>query len=185
MTLIPELVWNFVAYSAATMIIVSLFLPKYRNLIFLVTAVVLAVYSGYFLQNKIFMSLQFIIAFSAFLAMRREVTFRSVKETSHTFFDGCAIASVAFIVFIYLIATGVVNDLWSYVGIFGLLGIAFGLVIIPEIKFGFIIMAVSGGLLAIYAFVTDATVFVFLNAFFAAANAGIYVRRRLDDIEII
>ena len=73
------------------------------------------------------------------------------------------------LVCLFLVFGGNIADTWSAVGAFGLLGIVYGMLCLPN-SAGFILMAGGGVLLVVYGFVVEAWVFFLLNIFFAVSN---------------
>lgn len=151
--------WNTVGYLALIIIIIGVFSERYRNILITVGAGVLAYYAGIFLHNPMFATLQALIVFSGLLSItgtpKRPAMFIMIALTAAAY--------------LFLITDGAIVDAWTFMGSLGLLGIAFGLIILPK-HYGFILMAVGGTLLVIYAFAVAAWVFFFLNIFFIIAN---------------
>ncbi|OGZ12431.1 MAG: hypothetical protein A2942_02335 [Candidatus Lloydbacteria bacterium RIFCSPLOWO2_01_FULL_50_20] len=73
-----------------------------------------------------------------------------------------ALMSLTTLAYFLLAMNGAIADEWSLMGSFGFLGIAFGLAALPK-KFGFLLLAIGGALLTIYAFHVSAWVFFTLN----------------------
>lgn len=151
--------WNVISYLAFIMIIVGVFYERYRNWLITMGAIALAIYAAAFLQNTLLTTLQIVITISGVLQLC-QVSRNSAMRTM----IGCTIAAYLFLIF-----KNAVADIWSFIGSLGLLGIAFGLTILPK-RCGFLIMATGGLLLVAYSFVIGAWVFFFLNIFFFIAN---------------
>lgn len=151
--------WNAVSYLAFIAIIIGVFWERYRNWLITIGAIALAIYAAAFLQNTLLTTLQIVITVSGILQLCR-VSRKSAMLTM----IGCTIAA-----YLFLILKNAVADIWSFVGSLGLLGIAFGLTILPK-RYGFLVMAAGGLLLVVYSFIIGAWVFFFLNIFFFVAN---------------
>ncbi|MDO8743245.1 MAG: hypothetical protein Q7J30_01645 [Candidatus Azambacteria bacterium] len=156
---IPDDLWNAVSYLAFIMIIVGIFWQRCRNWLITMGAIALAVYAAIFLQNTLLTTLQIVIAISGILQLCRVS-----RKIAMRVMIGCTIAAYLFLIFENTIA-----DDWSFIGSLGLLGIAFGLTMLPK-RYGFLVMAAGGLLLIGYSFVIGAWVFFFLNIFFFIAN---------------
>ncbi len=158
-TSLASSLWNTISYLAFIAIITGVFWERCRNWLITMGAIVLAVYAAIFLQNTLLTTLQIVIAISGILQLCR-VSRSSAMLTM----IGCTIVAYLFLIF----ENAIVDD-WSFVGSFGLLGIALGLTILPK-RDGFLVMAAGGLLLIGYSFVIGAWVFFFLNIFFFIAN---------------
>jgi len=152
-------IWNSVGYIAFVIIIVGVFSERYRNLFITTGAFVLAVYAKVFLHNALFTVLQSLIVVSGIL---------NWTKIQKKFSVGIMLC-ITVVAYIFLIVGNHITNVWALIGSVGLLGIAFGLIILPK-SLGFIFMAVAGALLVIYAFAVEAWVFFLLNIFFAFAN---------------
>lgn len=159
-TTLTSSAWNAVAYIAFIGIIIGVSSERYRNLLFTVGAFVLALYASIFLHNQLFATLQMVIVVSGFLQL--------LKFSDSRFSIGL-LSLFTLASYLNLTLNGVVSEIWSFIGSLGLLGIAFGLVVLPK-RFGFLIMTMGGIFLVIYAFTVSAWVFFFLNIFFAIVN---------------
>lgn len=151
--------WNAVAYAAFVGIITGVFWERYRNLLITFGAAILALYSGIFFHNTLFTVLQLLIVVSGLLQL----------VNAHKRFAMITMVTFTITAYAFLALSGIITDTWTLMGSFGLLGIAFGLVILPK-HYGFIVMSVGGILLIFYGFAVEAWVFFFLNIFFAVAN---------------
>ena len=151
--------WNAASYLAFIAIIIGVFWERYRNWLITLGAAVLGIYAAAFLQNTLLAILQTVIVFSGILQLfktpRRSAMFVMITLTIGAY--------------IFLILTNSITDAWAFVGSLGLLGIAFGLTILPK-RYGFLVMAAGGLLLVAYSFVIGAWVFFLLNIFFFVAN---------------
>ena len=152
--------WNLSAYLAFTIIIAGVLSEKYRNLLITYGAGVLALYAGTFLHDPLFMLLQILIVISGILL--------SIKPLPKNVAVAIMIFSTV-AAYLFLIINGSITSVSAFIGSIGLLGIAFGLIALPK-RYGFLLMAVGGILLFIYAFYVSAWVFFFLNIFFTLAN---------------
>lgn len=158
-TSLTNSIWNFAAYAAFIAIIIGVFSEKHRNIFFTLGAATLAIYAGIFLHNQLLTALQALIVISGILQ------WTGVSKRSTVII----MIALTITTYVFLVAIGAIVDVWALIGSFGLLGIAFGLAMLPK-HYGFIVMAVGGILLVIYAFVTSVRVFFLLNIFFAVAN---------------
>lgn len=159
--------WNVVSYAAFVTIIVGVFSERYRNRLIMCGAAVLAVYAGVFLKNPLFATLQTLIVISGLaqtVQLRRHVAM-------------AIMAVLTSIAYVCLYVSGAIADMWALSGSLGLLGIAFGLIALPN-RFGFILMASGGIALVAYAFYVGAWVFFLLNIFFAIANIHAWQKTR-------
>jgi len=158
-TSLTSSLWNTVSYLAFILIIVGVFYERGRNWLITIGAIVLAIYAAIFLQNTLLTTLQIVITISGILQLCRVP-----RNSAMRIMIGCTVAAYFFLIFKNAIA-----DTWSFAGSLGLLGIAFGLTILPK-RYGFLVMAAGGLLLVAYSFVISAQVFFFLNIFFFVAN---------------
>ena len=158
-TSLESSLWNTASYLAFIIIIIGVFWQRGRNWLITLGAAALGVYAMVFLRNTVLATLQIVIVFSGILQLsktpRRPAMFAMVLFTMEAY--------------IFLILMKSITNLWSFIGSLGLLGIAFGLIILPK-RYGFLIMAAGGLLLVAYSFVISAWVFFFLNIFFFVAN---------------
>ncbi len=160
-------IWNVAAYAAFVGIIIGVSSERYRNILFTIGAGILALYAGIFLHNPLFTALQTLVVISGLLQLAK-VSKRPTMVAMVTF----TIAA-----YILLVWSGAIVNAVSFVGSFGLLGIAFGLAVLPR-HYGFLVMAVGGALLVVYAFTVAAWVFFFLNIFFAFENIRTWYKGR-------
>lgn len=146
-------IWNMLAYAAFICIIVGVSSDRYRNFLITLGGGLLAFYAYFFFHNYLFAVLQCLIVISGVLQWKKA--------------KGAAMVMVVLTAaaYLFLIRIGAIGNIWALIGSFGLLGIVFGLVVLPK-RYGFMLMAVGGALLVIYAFPTRAWVFFFLNIFF-------------------
>ena len=165
-TTLENSVWNATAYLAFINIIVGVFWERGRNTLITIGAGTLSLYAGVFLHNYLFTALQVLIVISGILQW--------IKISQRPAMITMTLLTVA--TYIFLATNGIINDIWAFTGSLGLLGIAFGLIILPK-HYGFIIMAMGGVFLVLYAFNVQAWVFFLLNIFFAIAN--IYTWRKV------
>lgn len=159
-------IWNIAAYIAFIGIIIGVSSERDRNLLFTVGAFVLALYASIFLNNQLFATLQIVVMISGFLQL-----FKFSKRFSIGLLILFTAAS-----YLNLALNGTISDIWSFIGSLGLLGIAFGLIILPK-RFGFLVMALGGAFLTIYAFTVFAWVFFLLNIFFAIVNIKTWYKK--------
>lgn len=160
-----DAVWNIVSYSAFIVIIVGVFSEKYRNIFFTLGSAALAAYAAVFLNNPLLTVLQILIVISGILQLLKTSRFMTMLMMSVFTITG----------YLALFDNGLIGDTWPLVGSFGLLGIAFGIAMLPN-RYGFITMASGGVLLTLYAFIVSAWVFFFLNIFFTVANVRTYYK---------
>lgn len=151
--------WNTVSYLAFIMIIVGVFWERCRNWLITTGAVALTIYAAAFLQNTLLATMQVVIIISCIVQLCRVS-----RNAAMLTMVGGTIAAYLFLIFKNAIA-----DIWSFVGSLGLLGIAFGLTMLPK-HYGFLVMAAGGLFLVLYSFVIGAWGFFFLNIFFVTAN---------------
>ena len=159
-------IWNTVSYLAFTSIIIGVFWERGRNILITIGAGALALYAGIFLHNYLFTALQVLIIVSGVLQWLK-VSQRPAMIT---------VTFLTIATYVFLAFNGIISNTWAFTGSLGLLGIAFGLIILPK-HYGFIIMAIGGVFLVLYAFNVQAWVFFLLNIFFAGAN--IYTWRKV------
>ena len=158
-TTLTSSLWNMAAYIAFIGIIIGVSWEKYRNLLVTIGAFVLVFYAGIFLHDPLFVISQCVIVFSGILQL--------TKTSKRTATKSLILATL--LSYAILLKNGAIADIWSFIGSLGLLGIAFGLIILPK-RFGFLVMAVGGVFLTIYAYTVSAWVFFLLNIFFAIVN---------------
>ncbi len=151
--------WNAISYLAFLVIIIGVFWERYRNWFVTLGGAALGIYAAAFLQNTVLTTLQAIITISGILQLLKTSRPRAIAIMT-------ALSALAYL---YLIASNSIANMWAFIGSLGLLGIAFGLIILPK-RCGFLVMAAGGLLLVGYAFAVSAWVFFFLNIFFFAAN---------------
>lgn len=152
------IIWNTLAYIAFVGIIIGVYWEKYRNSIITMGALILMFYASTFLNNRLFEVLQMLIVISGILQL-----ISLPKKFS------IGILTLVTIAALNLLLGEIISNIWAFIGSLGLLGMAFGLIILPK-RFGFLVMAMGGAFLTIYAFTVAAWVFFFLNAFFAVSN---------------
>lgn len=152
------ILWSLLAYLGMILIITAVVFPKWRNQFFVWGPLILLLYAWFYLHDPILTGLQFIITTSGIL------NFLNIKKPA-----ALIVIILAVVVFITLLANGNLVGLWSWLGALGLLGIALGLTQLPA-KQGFLIMALGGLLIVIYALALQIWVFFILNAIFFAAN---------------
>ncbi len=160
------IVWNAAGYLAFISIIIGVFSERYRNALITFAAGALALYSGIFLHNPLFTALEILIVISGLLQWTKISKRRAVA----------IMVMLTGLAYLLLLGGGAITDAWSFVGSLGLLGIAFGLIILPK-PFGFVLMAAGGVLLVVYGFAVEAWVFFFLNIFFVFANIRTWLKR--------
>lgn len=165
-TTLASSIWNATAYIAFVGIIIGVS-SRYRNILITIGAGILAVYAGIFLHSPLFTALQALIVVAGFLQLAK-VPERSAMVTMVLL----TVAAYALLLFI-----GAIVNAISLVGSFGLLGIAFGLAVLPR-HYGFLLMAIGGVLLFVYAFTVAIWVFFFLNIFFAFENIRTWYKGR-------
>ncbi len=168
-TTLANSIWNAVAYMAFIGIIIAVLWERYRNVLMTLGAAILASYAGFFLYNPLFTTLQALIVVSGLLQLMK-----APKRTSMA-----VLMTLTVVAYLFLTLSGAVADGWALIGSLGLLGIAFGLAVLPN-RYGFLLMAVGGVLLIFYAFAVKAWVFFFLNIFFAVANIRTWRRFHLS-----
>lgn len=165
-TTLYGIAWNIIGYLAFIGIIIGVFSERYRNTLITLGAGALAIYSGIFLHNPLFTALQTLIVISGLLQW--------TKISKQLTVAAMIILTVS--AYLFLAWNGTIVDVWSLIGSFGLLGIAFGLITLPR-RLGFIFMAIGGALLVVYGFVVEAWVFFFLNIFFVFANIRTWLKK--------
>lgn len=152
-------VWNLAAYLGMVIILFGVKFEKHRPHLIGAGGIILAVYAFFFLHDYILTSLQCLIAVSSALEI-----IQVNKKIS-----AMIISVVSVILLIILVGGGFVEDAARWLGIGGVLGIAFGLVFAPN-KSGFVSMGLGGAPLVIYAPIVGARVFFILNLIFAYLN---------------
>ncbi len=152
-------VWNAIAYSAACAAIYATVYERGRYPVFAVAGFTLALYSYFFLHNTLFTTLQLALTVSALFQVC------NIKPRTAKVLFGVVVA----VALAFLFMGENITTLLDVFGILGLLGIAAGIISLPK-PGAFFTMALSGGVLVVYAFLTGAWVFVALNFFFALAN---------------
>ncbi|OGF62008.1 hypothetical protein A2926_01440 [Candidatus Giovannonibacteria bacterium RIFCSPLOWO2_01_FULL_44_40] len=158
-------IWNLVAYAGMVVILFGVKSKNYRPHLIGFGAVILTFFAFLFLRDYILTSLQLLIAISGVLEI-----FGVNKKVSTTIFS-----VLSAVLFITLIFGGYVPDALRWLGVFGALGIAFGLIFVPH-RLGFVSMALGGALLVIYAPFVGAWVFFFLNLIFTILNLQMVMR---------
>ncbi|MDO8555139.1 MAG: hypothetical protein Q7R75_01060 [bacterium] len=152
-------IWNLAAYLGMVIILFGVKSEKHRPHLIGAGGLILAVYAFFFLHDYILTSLQCLIAVSSVLEI-----IQVDKKIS-----AIIISAISLVLLIVLVAGGFVGDAARWLGIGGVLGIAFGLVFAPN-KAGFISMGLGGVLLVVYAPIVGAWVFFILNLIFAYLN---------------
>ncbi|TSC64853.1 MAG: hypothetical protein G01um101491_136, partial [Parcubacteria group bacterium Gr01-1014_91] len=99
------------------------------------------------------------------------ITVSGVLQLCHTGRKASVVvmSALTIIALIFLVLGGALQSVAMTVGIGGLLGIAFGIVLLPRGN-AFVLMTLGGVLLVGYALVVGAWVFFWLNIFFVFAN---------------
>ena len=152
-------IWNTVAYTAFIGIIIGVLWERCRDALITLGALALALYAGMFLHNPVFAALQALIVVSGLLKLAA-----SPKRVAMGIMIALTVAA-----YLSLALSGAIVDAWALVGSFGLLGIAFGLTVLPK-NYGFLLMAAGGVLLIFYGFAVEAWVFFSLNIVFAIVS---------------
>lgn len=161
--------WNSVAYIGMILIIAAVVSARWRNQFFFWGPLALLLYAGLYLKNPILAGLQLIIAVSGILNLF------SIKKIASV----VLLIALTIAVYTLLLLTRQISGLWTVIGSFGFLGIAFGMTQLP-LKRAFTIMAFGGLLIIIYALALHIWVFVVLNAIFFVVNL-IKVKRRREE----
>ncbi len=165
LTTLKSTLWNLAAYAAFISIIVGVCYERGRNVLITVGAAVLALYSGFFLKDPVFAALQTIITASGIMQLCRAGRKVSIV----------VISALTIIALTFLVLDGALQSVAMTVGIGGLLGIAFGIALLPKGN-AFVLMTLGGVLLVGYALTVGAWVFLWLNIFFALANIREFFR---------
>lgn len=158
-TTLESTLWNLAAYVAFVGIIVGVLYEPLRNHLITAGAAILAAYSALFLHNPMFAALQTIIAVSGAMQLWRVPSWHATNTI-------LTLTVIAVSVLVFGCAS---HGNQTMLGVIGLVGIAFGLVLAPR-RSGFGLMAAGGVLLVAYAWIVGAWVFFWLNIFFALAN---------------
>ena len=158
-TTLESTVWNVIAYGFVVLLIVATLREKHRYEFFAAGATALAVYSGLFLHNTLFTTLQIVVMISALLQVYKV----SPKKSRVTL----SLLTLCALIFLFL--SGNLETRLDILGALGLSGIAFGIVMLPR-QSAFIVMALGGGFLTWYAFVIPVWAFFILNMFYTGAN---------------
>lgn len=172
-------IWNAISYAAFIGIIIGISWERGRNALFTFGASALALYAGFFLHDILFTTLQILITISALMQWTKV----------SGYFAGIAMTVLTVAAYLFLISRGAIADIWSLAGSLGLLGIAFGILVLNSNsgrkRYGFLIMAAGGTLLVLYALHVKAWVFFFLNIFFAIANIRGWLKQDAKQLPVI
>ena len=159
--------WNGVAYAAFAAIIWAFQKNRHINQTVFVCGIVLGIYAYWFLHNHLLAINQGLIAISALLLLIKVSRFRTIMIM--------AVLTTAAVV--WLMQHGYFANITAVIGTAGLVGIAFGLILIP-FSFGFATLVVASVLLSIYSYDAAAWVFLLLNIYFACLNICNYKNAR-------
>lgn len=151
--------WNLVAYGFVALLIFATLREKYRYEFLGIGAMMLASYSYVFLHNTLFTTLQIVIMISALL-QSYSVSPNNQKITL-SLITVCAV--------LFLLLSGNLKTYLDTLGLFGLWGIAFGIIMLPRLG-AFLVMAVGGFALVLYALALSIWPFLVLNVFYTLAN---------------
>jgi len=149
-------VWSLLGYVGMMLITIAVISSKWQKPFFFWGPLILLIYAVH-LNDSILMGLQTIITTSGLLNLV------DIKKRSTQIVLALTVA-----VYAILLVTGKIYGI-HWIGSFGLLGIALGMVQLP-FKRGFAIMSMGGLLVVVYAFVSQTWVFFILNIVFFIAN---------------
>lgn len=158
-TTLESIIWNLAAYAAFVVIIVGVLHERLRNILLTVGGAVLALYSGVFLKDALFATLQTLLTISGVMQLAHIKRGTSIATM-------LALTTVALVL---LVLIEVLQNENAFAGVGGLLGITFGIVLLPRPS-AFALMTLGGILLIVYAWTAGLWVFFFLNIFFVLAN---------------
>ena len=165
-TSVASTAWNLAAYVAFIGIIIGVSSERHRNVLTAIGAVILGLYAWLFLHNPLFATLQVLIVISICLQWAK-------LSRQHTML---AMLPLTLLAYFLLAKNGAIADVWSLIGSFGFLGIAFGLVVLPK-KFGFLLLVAGGALLTVYAYHVSAWVFFLLNVFYVIESVRAWFKK--------
>ncbi len=158
-TTLESTLWNLASYIAFIGIIVGVLYERWRNILLTVGGATLACYSEFFFKDIVFTALQALLTVSGVMQLAR------VKHRVSI----ATMLALTVVVLSLLLLGGALQSMNTVVGVGGLLGITFGIVLLPR-RNAFVLMTLGGVLLIAYAWVVGAWVFFWLNIFFALAN---------------
>jgi len=158
--MVPTGPWDIVSYLAVLTVTVAVFWEKHGVTLFIAGGLALALYAWFFLEDVLFTTLQSLCVLSGLLQITK------VKKDTAVFFLGMVTLISIFVLF----KIGAVQSFVSALGIGGLMGIIFGIIVFPK-STSFWLMAGGCVLLVGYAYMFGAWVFVVLNIVFLFANA--------------
>jgi len=163
-TTIEGTIWNSVAYVSLIAIMFGVAYERFRAQIFVFAPLSLLFYSGFFLGDPLFTVGQSLITTSGVLGLCRVRPFAGMV----TMVCLLAIASVS------LLLMGVFESTMAILGFYGLMGIVFGILLIPAPK-AFLLLSVGTMLLITYAFSVGAWVFFTINFVMLIVNMRGYI----------
>ncbi len=172
-TTLESTLWNSVAYVSLIAIVFGITYERFRAPILVFAPFMLALYSGFFLKDQLFTIAQLLITVSGLLGMFR------VGRPASAITILCLVALTS----VSLLILGVFEDKMAIVGYYGLLGIVFGIMFLPEAR-GFLILTVGTLLLIAYSYSVGAWVFFTLNFILLFANMRGFVKA-LGEIKTI
>lgn len=158
-TTLEGIIWNSVAYISVLAIVYAVLFEKGRFVVFAIAGALLALYSHFFFHSVLFTTLQVVVSISAILQVLKVDAFS----------QKVLLAFITFYAFVFLFTQGELNTALNMVGAFGFLGIAVGIIMLPRVH-AFLVMALGGGALIVYAFALSAWPFFVLNVFYTMAN---------------
>ena len=172
-TTMESTIWNTGAYASLIAIMFGITYERFRKQIFVIAPFILMLYSGFFLEDRLLAVSQLLITVSGLLGMF------SVNYRTRTLVMLCLVPIASTV----LLAMGVLNSMVATVGFFGLLGIVFGVLLIPKPK-AFLLLVAGTVLLLFYSFSVSAWVFFVLNIFLLFANTAGYVKASQQEASV-
>lgn len=151
--------WNMLSYAALIAIIVGIASERNRAMLYTLGSAALAAYAAVFLHSIFWAVLNALVIVSGILQW-----IKAGRRITMAIMTILAILAYGFIWHV-----GAIADVWALFGSFGLLGLAFGLAVLPN-RYGFLIMAAGGLLLIIYAFITAVWIIFVLNIIFVIVD---------------
>lgn len=142
--------WNILVYVGIVLLIIAVMSARRRKEFFILGPLMLLFYSFFYLHNLLFAGLHIIVVASGIL------NFRNVKNTVPV------ILGLSFFIPAALFFGGTISGLWCWFGIFGLVGINFGLTQLPRRR-GFAILAGASLLMFVYSFSLQIWIFAVFN----------------------
>lgn len=174
---VESTIWNVIGYGAFIAVICGVLFQRVRKASLFLGPLALVFYAWLFLHNPLLTVMQVLITFSGFAQL---IDWRS-RAVARILVTGSLVAVAG------LALAGQLAAPISWLGVTGFLCLFFGVFgIMPEKPGWFLVLSLSGVLLAVYSGVIQVWVYVFLNAFFAVANFFTWLKAvpKLDAPEV-